>query len=288
MNGAILGILAALVSAFSWATSTILIKLGMRNKSAMAANIFRLYVVSVMYIMIFLATGTFFRVLSLSPELVGIASISGILGFVIGDSFYFHALKMMGVSRTVPITSTYPLWTILWAFLFLGRRISPRIVIGAVLIVLAIVIVRRAEERERVDPKGFIFAMLAPLSWSLAILAMDWLTRSMSVLTLVGLRMMFAALGVSIFLPGYSAELRKITGKEALFLTGAAVSGLLLGQYLFVYSVGTVGSQIAAPVSSINPVISSLLAVNLLGEPPNRRIMEGLVLAVLGVVLIST
>jgi len=49
-----------------------------------------------------------------------------------------------------------------------------------------------------------------------------------------------------------------------------------------------IGSQIAAPVSAINPIIASALAIFLLREPPNRRILEGLVLAVLGVVLIST
>ncbi len=288
MHGLLLGILAALISAFSWAASTIFIKLGMNNKSAVVVNIFRLYVVSVMYSVIFLARGTFPKLASLSTGVLGVTFISGILGFVVGDYFYFHALKMMGVSRTVPITSTYPLWAILWAFLFLGRRVRPQVVIGAILVVLAIIIVRRAEEKERINPKGFIFAMIAPISWSLAILTMDWLTRSLDVLTLAGLRMMFAAVGVSLFLPKYSPELRRITGREAMVLTGAAVSGLLLGQYFFVYSVGTVGSQIAAPVSSINPVIASLLAVNFLGESPNRRIMEGLLLAVLGVVLIST
>lgn len=288
MDGLILGILAALISAFSWAASTIFIKLGMKNKSAVVVNIFRLYVVSVMYMAIFLVRGTFPRIVSLSPTVLGVAFISGILGFVVGDYFYFHALKMMGVSRTVPITSTYPLWAILWASLFLGRRIHPQVVVGAVLVVLAIIIVRRAEEKEQANPKGFIFAMLAPISWSLAILTMDWLTKSLDALTLAGLRMMFAAVGVSIFLPRYSQELKRITGREAVVLIGAAISGLLFGQYFFVYSVGRVGSQIAAPVSSINPVIASILAVNLLGEPPNRRIMEGLLLAVVGVVLIST
>jgi DME family drug/metabolite transporter len=100
--------------------------------------------------------------------------------------------------------------------------------------------------------------------------------------------MMFAAVGISLFLPKYGAEVRRITLREALLLIGAAVTGLMLGQYLFVYSINQVGSQIAAPVSAVNPIIASALAIVLLKEPPNKKILEGLVLAVLGVILIST
>ena len=117
---------------------------------------------------------------------------------------------------------------------------------------------------------------------------MDWLTGSIDVLALAGLRMMLAALGISVFLPKYSEEVKSMNRKEALALTGAAVFGLLIGQYTFVYSVRSIGSQIAAPVSAINPIIASALAIILLKEPPNRRILEGLALAVIGVILIST
>jgi len=288
MNTLLLGVLAALTSAFAWAFSTVLIRLGLHNKSPISANIFRLYVVSLMYMAIFAVSGTFGIITSLSWKLILAAFVSAQFGFVIGDYFYFNALKRMGVSRTVPITSTYPLWAILWAFLFLGRRIQPQVVIGAVMVVSAIILVKKAEEREDVDPKGFLFALVAPISWSVAIVIMDWLTKSIDVLALAGLRMMLAALGVSVFLPRYREEVMRITRREAIILTGAAVFGLLIGQYTFVYSVRMIGSQIAAPVSAINPIIASALAIFLLREPPNRRILEGLVLAVLGVVLIST
>ncbi len=285
----LLGVTASLISAFSWAVSTIFIKAGMKNKSPISVNIFRLYVVSLMFILVFVVNGTFSSLHLLSIKELVIAFISGQFGFVIGDYFYLTALKLMGVSRTVPITSTYPLWAILWAFLFLNRGINLQIIMGAVLVVTAIVVVKKAEEEERINPRGFIFALLAPLSWSLAILTMDWLTvQRVPVLTLAGIRLMFAAVGVSIFLPKYSWELKRITRKEVLLLIGAAASGLLIGQYLFVYSVNLVGSQIAAPVSAINPIIASFLAIFVLKEPPNKKIFEGLILAVVGVILIST
>ncbi|BAD85456.1 permease, drug/metabolite transporter (DMT) superfamily [Thermococcus kodakarensis KOD1] len=287
MNSLIIGILAALVSAFSWASATILVRMGLKRLSPISANILRLYVAALTFLVIFLATNNM-GVFRLSPRLLLVAFISAQFGFVIGDYFYFSALKRMGVSRTVPITSTYPLWAILWAVLFLDRKVSPQVVIGALLVVTAIIIVRRAEEEEQVDGLGFIYALLAPISWSVAITLLDYLSSDVPVLQLAGIRMMFAAIGISILLPKYYGEIRSITIGEFLTISGAAVLGLILGQYLFVYSVSSVGSPIAAPVSAINPIISSLLAVLLLGEKPNRRIFEGLALAVAGIILIST
>ncbi|ASJ10782.1 permease [Thermococcus sp. P6] len=288
MNGLIIGITAALTSAFSWALATILIKIGMRNKSPIAVNIVRLYIVSALFGIVFLIEGRFSILESLPLELLIVAFVSGQLGFVVGDYFYFNALKMAGVSRTVPVTSTYPLWTILWAVLFLGREVSPRVIVGALLIFGAIVLVRKGEEEEHVNGKAFIFALLAPISWSLAILTMDWLTGYIDVLTLAGLRMMMAALGITFLLPRFGEELSSLTKEEMAVLFGAAFFGLFIGQYLFVYSVNLLGSQMAAPISAINPVISSALAVVFLKESPSRKILEGLLLAVLGVVLIST
>jgi len=286
MQTLILGVILALASAFSWASSTILIRVGLRRLSPLSANIFRLYVASALFLVIFALTGNL-DVFRLPPRLLILAFVSAQFGFVIGDYLYFNALKRMGVSRTVPITSTYPLWAILWAMLFLGKRVGPHVILGAVLVVLAIVIVKRAEEEEHTDRLGFIFAFVAPISWSVAITIMDYLTKSIPSLQLAGVRIVFAAIGVSVFLPKYGEEVRRISGREALVLVGAAVLGLIIGQYIFVYSVSLVGSPIAAPVSAVNPIIASLLAVLLLKEKPNARIFEGLILAVLGVILIS-
>ncbi|WP_456421659.1 DMT family transporter [Thermococcus sp.] len=286
MQTLIIGVALALASAFSWASSTILVRMGLRRLSPIGANIFRLYVASALFLLIFALTGNL-GVFKLPARLLVLAFISAQFGFVIGDYFYFNALKRMGVSRTVPITSTYPLWAILWAMLFLGKKVKPHVILGAVLVVLAIIIVKKAEERENSDRLGFIFAFIAPISWSVAITIMDYLTKSIPSLQLAGVRMVFAAIGVSVFLPRYGDEVRRINRREALVMIGAAVLGLILGQYLFVYSVSLVGSPVAAPVSAINPILASLLAVLILRERPNARIFEGLVLAVLGVVLIS-
>lgn len=288
MNTVILGVMLSLLSAFGWGVSSILLKISMKDKSAITVNIVRLCIIAPAYAVSFIINGNWEEVLNLTPLQLMIAFISAQFGFVIGDYFFFSAMKIMGVSRTVPITSSYPLWAILWAYLFLGRNISLQIIFGAFLIVLAIIIVRQGEIEEHVNMKGFIFALLAPLSWSFAIITMEWLSAQISPFTLTGLRIMFAALGITVFLGKHKSEIRAITKRELMALTGAAFLGLFIGQYSFVKAVSLVGSPIAAPITAINPIISATLAILILREPPNSKILTGLVMAVIGVVLIST
>ncbi|WP_048148616.1 DMT family transporter [Palaeococcus ferrophilus] len=283
----ITGILYALTSALGWGTASVLIKMGMKNRKAVTANIVRLYFVALLYIGVIILGGRVGDVTSLSARQLTIAFISAQFGFVIGDYFYFNALRIAGVSRTVPITSSYPLWAILWAYLFLGRSVTLNVIIGALLVFSAILIVRRAEEREHIEGKGFVFALLAPISWSLAITLLDYLSSSIDVFTLAAIRMIFAAVGVSVFLPRYAGDLKSLTLRELLILASAGILGLFIGQYAFVAAVSTIGSQIATPVTAINPIVSSTLAIIVLKEPPNSRILLGLILAVAGIVVIS-
>jgi uncharacterized membrane protein len=50
-------------------------------------------------------------------------------------------LKLSQASRVVPITSIYPLFTVIFSALLLGENISPKVVVGAVLIVIGLSLV---------------------------------------------------------------------------------------------------------------------------------------------------
>lgn len=283
-----LGIILGLIAAISWGVSAILIKLSVKDKGAVTANLIRLYIVAFLYSVIFFINDNFNEIFALSKTQLFVAFISAQLGFVIGDYFYFNALKIAGVSRTVPATSSYPLWAILWAFLFLGRGINLKVVFGALLIFSAIVLVRKTEEEEHISLRGIIYAILAPISWSLAITTLDWLSSQISPFTLAGLRMILASIGVSLLLPSILDEIKRVTKFEFIAIGLAGIFGLLVGQYAFVKAINLAGSQIVTPVTAVNPVISSTLAILVLKEPPNRKIIMSLALAVIGILIISS
>ncbi|ASJ17624.1 permease [Thermococcus chitonophagus] len=282
------GVAFALISAICWGTSSVLIKVGLKNRSPLIANLVRLIFSSLMYATIFLIGGNFNEIFRMSLEYHIIAFVSAQFGFVIGDYLYFSALKSLGVSRTVPITSTYPLWTLVWAYLFLGREITIRIAIGALMIVLGIIVVRQVEVEEHVNPKGLLYAFLTPISWSMAIILMDWLSNKISPLTLAGLRIMYATVGITISSLKVVPELKHITKREVMVIATAGMLGLVVAQYTFVSSVSMLGSQIATPITAINPIISTLLAITFLKEPPNWKIWVSLGLVVSGIWLLTS
>lgn len=287
MMSMIIGVLSALMAAFGWALSSVLLKIGMRNKKVVSVNIIRLYVGSLIYAIVFLFTRGFKEIASLSSKQLLIAFVSAQFGFVIGDYFYLNALKITGVSRTVPVTSSYPLWTILWAFLFLGRSINVQIIVGAFLVFFAILLVRQTGEEEKIDPKGLIFATLAPISWSLAITMLDYLSSQMSAMILSGIRVMMGSIGVTFFLPKYLDDIKTFNLKEFRVVGLDAIIELFISGYAFVISVEILGSEIVTPITAVNPIIASYLAIAFLKENPNRKIILSLILAVVGIIFIS-
>jgi len=61
--------------------------------------------------------------------------VAGIIASGLAMVVYFKALKLSQASKVVPITSIYPLFTVIFSALLLGESVSPKVVIGAILIV---------------------------------------------------------------------------------------------------------------------------------------------------------
>ena len=73
---------------------------------------------------------------------VGLLLIAGLLAGL-GVMAHFFALSMAPVIMVSPLTSTNPLFALLWSHLFLGRleRITLRMVLGTVLVVAGVALV---------------------------------------------------------------------------------------------------------------------------------------------------
>ncbi|RLI85949.1 MAG: hypothetical protein DRP01_05190, partial [Archaeoglobales archaeon] len=67
--------------------------------------------------------------------------VAGIIASGLAMVVYFKALKLSQASKVVPITSIYPLFTVIFSSLLLGESVSPKVVIGAILIVIGLALV---------------------------------------------------------------------------------------------------------------------------------------------------
>jgi transporter family protein len=127
-----------------WGITPIIEKAGLRNVDPLAG----LFVRTISALVgIFLIVIIFYpqSLKELSLREVSILSLSGITGGFLGMYFYFQLLKHHQASHVVPLTSTYPLITTLFAIIILREPITFQKIIGTLLIMSGIYLLFRQE-----------------------------------------------------------------------------------------------------------------------------------------------
>lgn len=137
MKGEILALIAALLWGIAPLMDKYVVSTGV---SPILANFIR-----VAGALIFLAIATVVAKDLSSAKLtfknVAYLLIAGIIASGVAMVIYFQALKLSQASKIVPITSIYPLFTVIFSALILGENISPKVVLGALLIVVGLALV---------------------------------------------------------------------------------------------------------------------------------------------------
>jgi transporter family protein len=73
----------------------------------------------------------------------GLICSEGILASLLGHLAYFYAIKYGMISRVIPITSAFPLIALLGGLFLFSERISWDRLVGAIMIIVGIIIIRR-------------------------------------------------------------------------------------------------------------------------------------------------
>lgn len=136
------GELLALMAAFLWGLAPIFDKLAISdsNISPFIANVIRSIGALTMLTIIVLLFRDF-NISAFDARRVVYLLISGSIAGGLAMIIYFMALRQIGASRTIPLTSVYPLFAVMFSALLLGESVSMRVLAGAILIVLGIVLV---------------------------------------------------------------------------------------------------------------------------------------------------
>ncbi len=138
------GELLAIVAALLWGVAPILDKIALSNGvSIYTATVIRLIgaVVAITAVSVLMDQMDF---TGFDLRRIVILLIAGVIAGAIAMVFYYSALRILGASRTVPLTAIYPMFTALFSVLFLGESVSLKLIIGTVMIVVGIVLVSEA------------------------------------------------------------------------------------------------------------------------------------------------
>ncbi|MFA4641075.1 DMT family transporter [Pyrococcus kukulkanii] len=281
----ILGVGLALGAAFVWALASVLSKISMAKINPVSLNTLRLFISSPFYIPLIIFLGL---IPTKGWEWWAIVIISGIIGFTIADWLFLEGMNIIGVSRAGILVTPHPILTMVLANYLLDRPLNASIVTGAVMIVIAVLIlVSEAMDNKEMSWKGIAFVVTAEVLWTVAVLITDWLVHGEPAVLITGLRISSGALGTLVFASTLREDIKRMNTKDWALVVVITVLGTILGQYFFIKSISLVSSSIATPVTESSPVMAALMAVAFLKERFTKRLAVSLILTSLGIVLIG-
>jgi len=296
-----LGEIAALGAAVSWAVAPILYRKALSSVSPVSANIVRCASNAGVLVVVLLALGLTGALASLPVQVIVVVVVSGFVGLGVGDTLYMVGLKSIGVARAVPLAATYPLFSLLWATLLLGEPLTAAAVLGTVVILLGIWFL----SRERVDSAvhvhgrleltGVAVSLLTAVVWSVSITLMDFAVTMPGVVNGLGANYAIVTVriaGMALVMLALAPLLYRKRGFLKLGWRAVVllcVGGLVangLGWLLMNYSFLNIAVAQAVPISSTTPLFSTLAGFAFFREKLTRDNTLGALLVVVGVVLI--
>jgi drug/metabolite transporter (DMT)-like permease len=294
----VLGAAAALGSSVLWALTSVLLTSQADRLRPLVMSAIRSISASMMLIGVLVATRGAMQLQEMT-FFTGISMVaSGILGQALGDTLYIHALGVLGVSRSFPITnSAYPFFTFILAVIVLGEDVSWTLPIGGALIVGGITWI--VLEQRRADAAGSIrvemmrgvaFAVAAALAWATATV---WLRGAQDNLDAIGaasLRIPAASVAVmaTIALTGgrFSAPARPPTAGSVAVVAVAGLLGTGLGSILFIHAVEHAGAARTAFLTTSAPLFAVPMGIVFLAERLTARLLFGTLLTIGGIWLV--
>ena len=290
-----IGELAALGCAVTWAVSSIMLKRPVVEMGAVGANLVRTWVAAAVFWAIILATGKLGQISHLSAYTVFALVMSMILGLGIGDTLYFRSLQLIGVSRALPISGSYPLPTLLLAAVLLGEPVTLPQVAGTLLIVASVCLLSLGgwQPNEGLGQKrdarlGAILAIVAALLWAGSTILLKSGVEQTEVPVANSLRL--PAAGLVLVVMGLrqagGIRIREVRRSTLGVVVLSGVIGTALGSALYLTSVIYAGAAKAAALQSVSPFFAAPLAFIFLKERPSRATLIGTLLSVAGVWLL--
>jgi len=295
-----IGELAALGAAICWAVAPILYKRALFKMKPISANIVRCASNAAVLVLILLVFGKADALASLPLEVILAIVASGLVGLGVGDTLYMIGLNSVGVARAVPLASTYPLFSLIWATFLLGQPVTATAVLGAFVILLGIWLLSRDKGENAAEIKGktaligVIASMATAVAWSISITLMDFAVTMPSVNTLdANYAVVTARIAViALFMLALSPVIDKNHGflkVKRRTLIELCVGGLVanaVGWLLMNYSFLNILEAQAVPISSTTPLFSALAGFILFHEKMTVNSTIGAIIIVAGVSLI--
>lgn len=300
-----LGELAALASALTWALNSALLRWLATHANVVMLNALRCSIAFVLMLGVVLVAGRGPELLTLPSLPLALLVASVLVGIGLGDSLYFHAIRLVGLARAQPVSASYPLVTALLSALFLDERLSPQALLGIAAIVGGVSVVATAQARpsraasgarrgwrllpsDPVQRLGISLALAAALCWAVGTALLRPALESIDVWLATVVRLGCAALVLQLWSLRHLPAVGRSARASRPFTVGVLALGVGTGVSLTLFLVGVAeaGAARAAALTSASPLFGVPLAALVLHEQVTWRLLAGALLTLVGVWLV--
>ncbi|HEX2924112.1 MAG TPA: DMT family transporter [Chloroflexota bacterium] len=286
------GELSALISAFTWALTSVLLRQLQFRTNALSLNALRNLIAAITALAAVAITGKMDCMDDFSPTSLAYLATSVLVGVGIGDTVYFRSLKLVGTAKALLLSNAYPLFTAMIAIVFLHEPLTLGLLLGTGLVIAGVIMVL-IPGRALVDYKGstgakgerlgVLLALLAALCWATAISMVKVGAQEVDGLSATTVRLMvaaFALLTVGAVSPT-GLQLGQYRGKH---LAGTVAAGVIttICSGTFLLAVQFTGAAKAATLTSTAPLFGVPMSL-LTGEKLTWQIVLGSIISVAGI-----
>ena len=289
----IFGEIYAIMAALCWALGASLYKKAIRDMNPIKFNLIRstsvlIYAFSIVFIL-----GKWGSVFNLDLSTITIMGISSILVLVAGDTLYFIGLRTIGVTKTVPITYSYSILVVLLGGIILDEAITLRLILGTITIILGVWLVANKAldqtQKSNTSLIGVISSLGTVLCWGFGVVFFKIILNSNDPYILAAGRMLFLipTLAILSIIPyGNKSSNRKISRIQLVLALLSGLISLGIGDNLLYLALDSTNTNIVAPLTSLTPIFSALIAIIFLGEKVSKKTIIATLLVTTGTMLL--
>jgi drug/metabolite transporter (DMT)-like permease len=287
MLGIVLALLSAAASGFS------VVAVGIHSKKSNAFNMsFWISAVGLAILWPLALAMTDFQ----TANLTGIAlfALGGLLTPGLVRLFYYNGLKKLGTSVNSSIFSVYPLYTALFAVLFLSEILTPQNWVGVVSIAIGVMIMqlgfRTSNNGNKPLARNIMFPILGGLTLGIsAILRKAALDLFNAPVLGVAVAYTFSFLLYAVMLAASKPKRAELSPRRDLRLFWLAGVGQAVSWILSFYALSFEQVAVITPLLSVEPLFVILLAYLYLREQEqvSFKLVSGVILTFLGVILVT-
>ena len=284
----------ALLTAIIWATAVIFFKRSGESVHPIALNLFKnLLAIVLILITIILLGGSFYHPFSTREYLLLLAS--GALGIGLADTMFFKSLNLLGAGLTAIVDCLYSPFIIGLSIIWLGEQLSAWQIVGAVLIITAVLTATREKGQNSITTRNLVYGILwgagGMAFMAVGIVMIKPLLERSPLLWAAEIRLIGGCLMLGLMLlvyPSRRAVISTLFIRRGWFHTAmGSFFGAYLAMIVWLAGMKFASASVAAALNQTSNIFIFIFAGIFLHELINLRRTVGIILAAIGAFLVT-